>query len=137
MALIFGGFVGLFCAALISFSGSKGKVGSALLNMAVFGAVISYIMVMASYIKLRMSHPDLPRPYRSPLGIPGAVVGGVLSLIALLACFSIPDNRTAVIGTAIFLVAAVVYFLAYSRTRLVAQAPEERVALSSVELTRT
>jgi ethanolamine permease len=137
MALIFGGVVGLFCATLISFSGAKGKVGSALLNMAVFGAVISYIMVMASFIKLRISYPDLPRPYRSPLGISGAVVGAILSLIALLACFSNPDNRTAVIGTVIFLVAAIIYFLTYSRTRLVAQAPEEQVALSSIELTRT
>jgi len=32
-------------------------------------------------------------------------------------------------ATALFLAAAIGYFIMYSRTRLVAQAPEERVAL--------
>ena len=34
-----------------------------------------------------------------------------------------------VIGTAVFLVIGLVYYFAYSRLRLVAQAPEEEVAL--------
>ena len=69
-ALILGGLVGLGCVGLISYSGTGGKLGAALLYMAVFGAVISYVMVMASYIKLRLDRPELPRPYRSPLGTP-------------------------------------------------------------------
>jgi amino acid transporter len=59
------------------------KLGAALLNMAVFGAVISYSIVMVSYIKLKLTRPDLPRPYKSPLGIAGAVVGTLLALLAL------------------------------------------------------
>jgi ethanolamine permease len=84
---------------------------------------------MVSFIKLRISRPDMPRPYKSPLGIPGAVVGAGLAIVALGACFANPDFRPAVWATAVFLIAAIVYFLAYSRTRLVAQAPEEQVAL--------
>jgi ethanolamine permease len=103
--------------------------------MAVFGAVISYVLVMASFIKLRLDRPELPRPYRSPVGIPGAAAGGVLSVIALAACFSTPAYRAAVAGTAIFVGVALVYFLAYSRYRLVAQAPEERIALAGHEVT--
>jgi ethanolamine permease len=57
------------------------------------------------------------------------VVGAVLAVLALFACFANPDFRPAVWATAIFLLAAVAYFLIYSRVRLVAQAPEERVAL--------
>jgi ethanolamine permease len=53
----------------------------------------------------------------------------VLALVALVACFANPDFRPAVWATAVFLAAAIVYFIVYSRTRLVAQAPEERVAL--------
>jgi len=60
-----------------------------LLNMAVFGAVISYAIVMASYIKLKITRKDLPRPYESPLGIPGAVVGASLALSR-----SLPASRT-------------------------------------------
>ncbi len=139
VALILGAVLGLACAAVIEFTKqstteSEGGttdslVGAALLNMAVFGAVISYALVMASYIKLKISRPDLPRPYKSPLGIPGAVIGGGLSIVALLATFSVEDYRPAVWGVAIFLAIGIVYFLLYSRHRLVAQAPEEENAL--------
>lgn len=130
LALIVGGLTGLACVVLIDYSGGEeSKLGAALLYMAVFGAVISYALVMASYLKLRITRADLVRPYRSPLGIPGAVVGGLLSIVALLACFSIPLYRPAVVGTAFFLIAAIAYFLLHSRHRLVAQAPEEQLAI--------
>jgi len=71
MALLVGGVIGLGAVFLIDSFGSTSKLGAALLNMAVFGAVISYSIVMISYIKLKISRKDLPRPYKSPLGIPG------------------------------------------------------------------
>jgi len=97
--------------------------------MAVFGAVISYACVMASFIKLRISNPHLPRPYRSPLGIPGAIVGLLLSLVALIATLSDRSLLPAVIGVVVFLMLGMIYFFCYSRHHLVAQAPEEEVAL--------
>jgi ethanolamine permease len=129
IALIVGGLIGLGCAALIQFAGKE--VGAALLNMAVFAAVISYFLNMLSYIQLKLNRPDLPRPYQSPLGIPGAVVGGALSLMALLACFADPGYRPGVWGVAIFVAAMTLYFFLYSRHRLVARAPEEENALLS------
>ena len=128
VALVLGAAIGLSCTVVIWVTGEKGA-GAVLLNMAVFGAVISYTMVMASFIKLRLRRPDLPRPYRSPLGIPGALVGALLSIVALFATFSVADYRPAVWGVAIFLVIGILYFLLYSRHRLVAQAPEEENAL--------
>lgn len=127
-ALILGAVVGFICAAVINASGGQ-AVGAALLNMAVFGAVISYVLVMFSYIKLKISRPDLPRPYQSPLGIWGAAIGAALAILALFACFSVPDYRPGVWGVSFFLVVAILYFLLYSKNRLVAQAPEEKVAL--------
>ena len=129
LALMLGGAIGLTCTATIRSFGEQSQVGGALLNMAVFGAVISYSMVMVSYIKLKIQRPDLPRPYQSPLGIPGAVVGAALSVLALFACFSRNEYRPGVWGVAIFLGVAILYFLIYSRKRLVAKAPEEEVAL--------
>jgi ethanolamine permease len=129
IALIVGGAIGLACAAFIQFGG--GQVGAALLNMAVFAAVISYFMNMISYIQLKISRPDLPRPYQSPLGVPGAVLGAILALIALLACFADPGYRPGVWGIVLFLAAMLGYFFLYSRRRLVARAPEEENALLS------
>jgi hypothetical protein len=42
--------------------------GAMLLNMAVFGATVSYVLMMVSHIVLRRREPDLPRPYRTPGG---------------------------------------------------------------------
>ncbi len=127
IALIFGGLVGLACTFAIQFAGKE--VGAALLNMAVFAAVISYFLNMISYIQLKINRPDLPRPYQSPLGIGGAIVGAVLALVALFACFADPGYRPGVWGVAIFVGAMIVYFFLYSRRRLVSRAPEEENAL--------
>jgi ethanolamine permease len=127
-ALLVGALIGLGCCVLIHLFEEQ-TVGAALLNMAVFGAVISYTLVMISYIRLRIKRPELSRPYRSPLGIPGAVVGMLLSIVALLACFSEPAYRPGVLGTLVFLAVGLMYYALYSRRRLVAQAPEEEVAL--------
>ena len=129
LALLAGGAIGLGAVFLIDSFGATSKLGAALLNMAVFGAVISYSIVMVSYIKLKLTRPEMERPYKSPLGIFGAVLGTLLALLALGACFANADFRPAVWATALFLAAAIAYFILYSRTRLVAQAPEERVAL--------
>ncbi|HEY9646537.1 MAG TPA: ethanolamine permease [Chroococcidiopsis sp.] len=127
IALLVSSVIGLVCAFAIQYAGTI--VGPALLNMAVFGAVISYTMVMVSYIKLKITQPDMPRPYLSPLGIPGAAVGAVLSVVALFACFSDPAYRPGVWGVAVFLVVMLAYFFFYSRNKLVARAPEEENAL--------
>ncbi len=129
VAIILGAGIGFACAVVIQFAGDDSLVGKSLLSMAVFGAVISYAMVMLSFIKLRITRPNMPRPYRSPLGIPGAVVGLVLSLIALLATFADEAARPGVWGVAIFVFLGIVYFFVYSRHHLVAQAPEEEDAL--------
>ncbi len=136
LALLIGGVIGFLCALVLDFANkgafgvsASATVGGALLNMAVFGAVISYALVMVSYIVLKVRQPNLPRPYKSPLGIPGAVVGTALALLALLACLTNSDYRPGVWGVGIFIIVAIVYFLVYSRNHLVAQAPEEEVAL--------
>ena len=143
VALIAGAVVGLGCAAAIHLSNQADAsttgnqtdnpvtVGAVLLNMAVFGAVISYALVMVSYVVLRIKRPQMPRPYRSPLGIPGAVVGAILSIVALAATFSVPAFRPGVWGVALFLLVGLIWFLGYSRHHLVAQAPEEEAALQT------
>ena len=128
VALLVGAVAGFGCAVIIHFFEQR-VVGAALLNMAVFGAVISYVLVMSSYIVLKIQRPNLERPYVSPLGIPGAVVGAILAVVALGACFAEKDYRSGVYATAIFIVVCMAYYFLYSRRRLVAQAPEEEVAL--------
>ena len=43
--------------------------------LAVFGAMISYLLQALSFILLRLRLPHIHRPYVSPFGIPGSRTG--------------------------------------------------------------
>ena len=86
VALIAGAVVGYALAVLIyelgkTDSAFAGKVVGALLYMAVFGAVISYAMQCLSFILLRRKLPNIERPYRSPVGICGAAIAGIIAVV--------------------------------------------------------
>jgi len=97
--------------------------GALLINIAVFGATVSYVLMMASHIVLRRREPDLERPYRTPGGIATTGVALVLACLAVVATFFV-DLKAAGI-TALVFAAFLAYFWFYSRHRLVGVAPEE------------
>ncbi|MCB9659895.1 MAG: ethanolamine permease [Sandaracinaceae bacterium] len=128
VALVVGAALGFAVACVIRALGTGSPVGAVLLNMAVFGAVLSYVLQMLSYVLLRTKHPQLPRPYRSPLGLAGAVVALLVSLLTLVALFvSDPVYRKVVLGAAVWYAAGLLYFALFARHRLVL-APEELAA---------
>jgi ethanolamine permease len=108
------------------------KIVAALLNMAVFAAVISYILQMTSFVLLRQKLPNIERPYRSKWGVPGAVIAGLLAATSLVAIFLNEDYRPGVYGVAIYYVLGVLYFAVAGRNRLVLS-PEEEFALTQGE----
>jgi ethanolamine permease len=116
LALIVPASIGFALAAIT-------KDGALLINIAVFGATVSYVLMMLSHIVLRVREPNLPRPYRTPGGIVTTGVALVLALAAVVATFLV-DVKAAAITAGVF-VAALAYFWFYSRHRLVANAPEE------------
>jgi ethanolamine permease len=103
-------------------------IGGTLLNMAVFGAMISYAMQGLSFILLRRNRPDMERPYRSPLGNVGAVLTVVIALITIYYQLQDPVYRAGVYGAAAWYVLGLIYFAAVGRHRLVLS-PEEEFAL--------
>jgi len=115
LALIVPGVIGF----LLSLTGQ----GDLLILVAVFGATISYVMMMASHIALRIREPDLERPYRTPGGIVTSGIALALACVAVVAGFLV-DPRV-VIGAAIVYAIFVAYFAFYSRHHLVAAAPGE------------
>ncbi len=127
-ALVLGAVVGLILTILLDKFGD-GSLGSALLTMAVFGATFSYALVMLTYVMWRKKRPNMARPYISPLGVAGGWVGFAISLVALAATVALEDNRPGVVGTAIFVGAMFAYYWVYSRHHLVANSPEEAIAL--------
>jgi ethanolamine permease len=126
-ALIAGSVLGYAAALAIHLAGQKSSVGAVLLNMAIFGAVIAYVLQMASFIRLRTLLPAMSRPYRSPLGVAGATVAIVIAGATLFMLFLNRDYRPGVMGAAIWFLLGIAYFTLYARKRLVL-APEEKFA---------
>ncbi|MBD7996760.1 ethanolamine permease [Arthrobacter sp. Sa2CUA1] len=119
VALIVPGTIGFLLAALT-------RDGGLLINIAVFGATVSYVLLNLSHIVLRRREPNLPRGYRTPGGAVTTGVALVLAVVAVIATFVV-DVLAASITAGIF-VAALAYFWFYSRHHLVASAPEEEFA---------
>ncbi|MFH8514409.1 ethanolamine permease [Streptomyces gelaticus] len=119
LGLLIPGAIGFTLAAWI---GNGGRM----LNVAVFGATISYALMALSHIVLRRREPHLERPYRTPGGALTSSVAFVLACSALVATFLV-DRDAAFIALGVYGV-ALAHFAFYSRHRLVASAPEEEFA---------
>ena len=132
IALITGSLLGLVVMLAVWFilgaEKGAGVIGGTLLNMAVFGAMFSYVMQGLSFILLRRRMPNLERPYRSPLGVAGAAATVVISLITIFYQLKDPIYRAGVLGVAIWFAVGIAYFALFGRHRLVLS-PEEEFAL--------
>ncbi len=120
LALVVPGTIGFILASV---TGN----GGLLINIAVFGATLSYVLLNLSHIMLRVKEPDLERGYRTPGGVVTTGIALVLAVVALVATFVL-DITAASITAGVFLV-AIAYFWFYSRHHLVASAPEEEFAM--------
>ena len=116
LALIVPGTIGFILATWT-------QDGALLINIAVFGATVSYVLMMVSHIVLRVRQPELERPYRTPGGVVTTGVALVLAVAAVIATFLV--DEVAAGWTAAIFVAALAYYWFYSRHRLVGSAPEE------------
>jgi ethanolamine permease len=124
----------LVVPGLIGFALSLTGQGDLLILVAVFGATISYVLMMAAHITLRVRRPDMHRPYRTPGGILTSSIALLLACVAVVAGFLV-DPRV-VIGAVIIYAVLIAYFALYSRHHLVAGTPEEEfTAISEAEAT--
>lgn len=116
----------LLVPGAVGFGLSLTGQGDMLLNMAVFGAALSYVLMMVSHIVLRRRAPGMARPYRTPGGTVTTGFALVVAVLAVVATFLVdPIAAGATLGAfALFML----YFALYSRHHLVAAAPDEEFA---------
>lgn len=87
-AIIAGGVVGIaaiYSDELLSFGGQP--LTANIVTMSVFGAIVMYIMSMASLFRLRKTEPLLDRPFRAPLYpvFPAiALITATISLVTMI-----------------------------------------------------
>jgi ethanolamine permease len=138
LAMIAGSLLGLTVMLIIWFANGGGGagetqlgddiIGTVLLNMAVFGAMLSYIAQAVSFILLRRNKPDIERPYRSPVGIPGAVITIVIAVVTLTYQVQDPNFSRGVIWVIVWCGVGIAYFALVGRNKLILS-PEEEFAL--------
>ena len=107
-------------------------IGGVLLNMAVFGAMFSYLLQGLTFIQLRRRFPNIERPYRSPFGVAGAGLTVIIALVTIGFQLADPVYRIGVIGVAIWYALAILYFAVRGRKTLVLS-PEEEFAVRQRE----
>jgi ethanolamine permease len=131
--LLTGAVLGLGILLVVWFtSGEKegsALIGGTLLNMAVFGAMISYTLQGLSFILLRIKRPNIERPYRSPFGIPGAALTIVIALVTIYYQLQDAAYVKGVYAALAWYVGGLVYFVVIGRHGLVLS-PEEAFAVS-------
>ncbi len=103
-------------------------IGGTLLNMAVFGAMLSYIAQGISFILLRRNQPDIERPYVSPFGVVGASLTVLIAIVTLGFQLSDPIYRQGIIGVAVWFAVFIAYFALIGRNKLILS-PEEEFAM--------
>jgi ethanolamine permease len=124
-SLIAPGIIGI-ALVIIGYETTESAI-PVMVTMSVFGAAISYMLMMASAIVLRRKRPDLARPYKVPGGQITAGVAFVLAAILLPA--GMKDYPAAMAFGAATFVAFLVYFFAYSHKNIVSNSIEEELAL--------
>src|SRR4029078_6161441 len=77
VALLVGGIIGYLILVLVCIvipamdEDAAGSASGVILFIAVFGAVISYMMQMVAFVVLRRKFPNGTRPYKSPTRVAG------------------------------------------------------------------
>jgi len=136
VALVAGAAVGLAVMLVVWFAMGGERAGSfiggVLLNMAVFGAMFSYLLQGLTFIQLRRRFPNIERPYRSPFGVVGAALTVIIALVTIGFQLADPLYRTGVIGVLVWYALAIAYFAAFGRKQLILS-PEEDFAVKQRE----
>ncbi|OWZ13367.1 Amino acid/polyamine transporter [Phytophthora megakarya] len=107
VSLIAGSLAGFLVVLVLHYIIGDTRLGSVLINLALIGAVTSYTFQLASFIRLRVKEPNRPRPYRSPFGVPGAIVSMVLCVAGMV---SIIYSGTSSYEFLASIIVAILYF---------------------------
>jgi len=135
VALVAGAVIGFIALVVLDLlaqvdaEGAGAVAGAIVLNIAVWGAVLAYLLQMVAFVILRRKYPNAKRPYRSPWGVPGAVTAAVIAALIFLGFLLNPTFVPAIIAIAVVYAVMLIGFAVYGRNHLVLS-PEEEYAVS-------
>ena len=115
--------------AAVDAEGAGAVAGAIVLNIAVWGAVLAYLLQMVAFVILRRKYPNAKRPFVSPWGVPGAVIAAVIAALIFVGTLVNPTFLPAIIAILVVYVVMLVAFGVWGRHRLILS-PEEEYAVS-------
>ena len=127
VALLVGAAIGFLALLVVQYGGKA--AGSVVLNIAVWGAVLAYLLQMVSFVILRYRVPGASRPHLSPFGVPGAVAAGIIALAIFIGVLLNPDYTLAIYSIVVVYIVALALFAIFGRKQLVLS-PEEEYAIT-------
>ena len=130
VALLAGAIIGFVALIIVDLAGgAEGVAGAIVLNIAVWGAVLAYLMQMIAFVILRRKFPNAKRPYRSPWGQAGAIAAGIIAFLIFIGFLLNATFQPAIVAIAVIYVVGLLVFGLYGRHRLILS-PEEEYAVS-------
>lgn len=133
VALIVGGAIGFAALVVLDTLSATTELGSVagaiVLNIAVWGAMLAYLMQAVSFLILRKKYPNASRPYVSPWGVPGAWAALIISALAFVGFLLNPTFLPAIYAIIVVYAIMMLMFAVRGRHMLV-MSPEEEYAVS-------
>lgn len=111
-------------------TGPELPAADVVMQVAVFGALVSYVAVALSHLVLRRWAPALPRPYRTPGGVATSGLALALALLALGSgvTYGVAGTVTIAATLGVFALAAV-YFVVVVRPRIAGRSVDDELAI--------
>ena len=134
VSMIVGGVIGFLALLSIEIltavdaEGAGAVAGAIVLNIAVWGAMLAYMMQAIAFLILRRKLPNMNRPYKSPWGVPGGVLAALIAGLSFIGYLINPAFQTAIAGIAVIYLIMLLVFALYGRHNLVLS-PEEQHAV--------
>ncbi|KAL7747788.1 hypothetical protein RI367_006912 [Sorochytrium milnesiophthora] len=95
-------------------------INSILLTVTTWLLCVSYMTELVVFVRLRYKMRHLPRPFRSPVGVPGALAGASVTLLSIFGPFALDPFTTGCMFAVYFGAMALfmVYYHLFAKTRL-------------------
>lgn len=85
-------------------------------NIAILSGLVSYIVQLVAFVKLRTIFSTVERHFWSPLGIPGALFAGIMfSACFISTAFFQDDDYVAILSFTILLLLITIYYYCYAK----------------------
>ena len=103
-------------------------VGLQLFNICILSAFVAYSAQCVGYIQLSTKFSSLPREFRSPLGIPGAVCSLLVWMLGAASIIGFQeDNQFAFIVVVCMIALLTVYYYAYAKSHQTFSEEERKI----------